>query len=90
MKKKNLQIALIFVIGLILIVDGVYCFIFKEPIIHIMENGRYPFQGIVSNGSFQLILGLGFMVGGIIKFRNRHKIEPKPKWKKRENWTKQI
>lgn len=65
-----------------------------DTILSIFEQTQlrilYPFQRIISDGSFQLILGLGFMVGGVIKLRNRNKIEPKPKWKKRENWLKHI
>jgi hypothetical protein len=88
MNKKKMYIILTIIIGLILFLWGVNNLIFKEPIVYNPITGKYPYQKNVNNGSFQFILGLGFVFGGIVKWINRNQVELKQKKEKRKNWLK--
>jgi hypothetical protein len=90
MNRKYLFTLLFLAIGLTLTILGVNMMLFEKPSIYTMTTGRYPYQMIVANGTIELIVGLGFILGGIIRWRNRNKIEQKHKLKKRENWLKHF
>ena len=85
MRKKYFFILLIFSIGFILLGIGFYNLIFADPIVYFTTNGRTPFQLKVANGTIELILGLGCIIGSVIRWRTRNQIEPKRKWIKRNN-----
>jgi hypothetical protein len=83
---KRIRLSIVLLIsGSLFLVWGIDIMFFDEPSVF-FDNYRY--QIIVSNGTLQLIIGIGFLIGGIIHFRTRNVIE-KPKTKeKRQNWLK--
>jgi hypothetical protein len=61
----------VLIIGIILLTIGFTFFFKKEPQIAI--NLRF-LQLVIVNGSLEIILGLGFIIGGIYTFINRTKL----------------
>ena len=83
---KRIRLSIIlFITGSIFFVFGIDRLLFGEPSVF-MDNYRY--QIIVSNGTIQLIMGIGFMIGGVIHFRKRNEKERPRIKEKRQNWLK--
>ena len=84
-RNKRIRLTFIFLItGSLFLVWAIDRLFFSEPSVF-MNNYRY--QITVSNGTIQLIIGIGFIIGGIIQFRIRNDIV-KQKKEKRKNWLK--
>ena len=82
-KNKTKHKTLIIIsVGLILLSVGLYKMIFGTPGISISPKYQYP---MIVNGGELIILGLGFLIGGL--FLNKKKSEPKLK-EIRKNYLK--
>jgi len=84
-KKKKRQIFILLLIGLLITLVGLDLLLFKEPSVYI---GSYRNLLTVSNGTIELIVGFGFIIGGVIKYFHRNEKEVNESQKKRKNWLK--
>lgn len=66
-KKRFYHLLFQFIIGLILLLDGINSMFLSKPIV--FYSNKY-FQHQIGNGTFSLVLGLGVLVGFLLKLRD--------------------
>lgn len=86
-KRKRIirQSIILLVIGLLITAIGLYTLFFKEPVVFI---NSYRNQLTVSDGSLELLIGLGFIIGSLMRYLYRNENEEKKNHEKRKNWLK--
>ena len=77
---------LLMVVGFVLLTWGFLKYFFTSPTIG-YSNRIHEF--VIENGTIQIILGIGVIIGGILTYRQRYKIiNDKKNNKKIKNWLK--